>query len=300
MGKIAFIFSGQGAQYPGMGIDLYSYSNAFKKVLDMAEKSILDICFNGPSDMLNQTIYTQPCMFLMGLGCAAALEENNILCQGTAGFSIGELAALAYSKAFTQKNALDTVMFRAEVMASCAKEHKGIMYAVLGLEDMVVEKLCKKIKGCYPVNYNCPKQVVVSMLADTEEDFLRLVNESCIKVIKLKVSGAFHSPFMKKAEEDLEKYMGYVDFKKPDLCVYSNVTAKPYEGDYRLLCKQVSHSVLWKDIIANMIKDGFDVFIENGSNGVLTNMIKRIDNKVRTFNVYDVESLKAVTKGLLC
>jgi len=294
MGKVAFVFSGQGAQYPGMGKDLYSYSEAFKKVMDLADKKILDICFDGPEDILNMTINTQPCVFLTGLGCAEALKENGIHCDAVAGFSIGELAALAYAKAFSYSDAYSTVLLRAHIMEKCAKENPGVMYAVIGgLENKVLD-LCEKVSNCYPVNFNCPGQIVVSMSKDSENDFLKLSGYNGIKTVKLNVSGAFHSPFMKKAEDALIGHMSDIEFVRPVMPVYSNLLASPYEDDYMVLCKQVSNPVLWEKSIRNMINDGFDTFIETGSKKVLSNMIKRTDKYVRVFNVYDTESLKEV------
>jgi len=294
MGKIAFVFSGQGAQYPGMGKDLYSHSEAFKKVMDLADEKILDICFTGPAELLNETANTQPCVFLTGLGCAEALNENGVDCQAVAGFSIGELAALAYAKAFNYSDAYSTVLLRAQIMAFCAKENPGVMYAVIGTEEKIVFDLCKKVSNVYPVNFNCPGQIVVSMAAYSENDFLYLSDYYCLKTIKLNVSGAFHSPFMKKAEEALIVHMKDIKFTRPAIPVYSNLLSVPYGDDYEVLCRQVSHPVLWEKSIRNMINDGFDTFIETGSKKVLTNMIKRTDKDVRVFNVYDVESLKEV------
>lgn len=294
MGKVAFVFSGQGAQYPGMGTDLYSYSEAFKRVMDLADKKILDICFDGPEDILNMTVNTQPCVFLTSLGCAEALKENGIHCDTVAGFSIGELAALAYAKAFSYSDAYSTVILRAHIMEKCAKENPGVMYAVIGSEENKVFDLCEKVSNCYPVNFNCPGQIVVSMLKDSENDFLKLSGDKRIKTVKLNVSGAFHSVFMKKAEDALIGHMSDIKFVRPVMPVYSNLLAAPYEDDFMVLCKQVSHPVLWEKSIRNMINDGFDTFIEAGSKKVLSNMIRRTDKYVRVFNVYDTESLKEV------
>ncbi|MEE0857833.1 MAG: ACP S-malonyltransferase [Ruminococcus sp.] len=298
MGKIAFVFSGQGAQYSGMGKAMCDSSAAARAVFDMADSVRADTsrqCFEGTKEELCQTVNTQPCVFAADLAAARALEEKGIIPDCVAGFSLGEIAALAFSGILSDEEAFKLVCKRGELMDKAAKENKGAMAAVMKLSPEKVEEICSGFDKTYPVNYNSPAQTVVATTEENAEAFCEAVKEAGGKAKLLAVSGAFHSPFMAEAAEGLAQYMKDVEFSEPKLPIYSNYTAKPYEGDYKSLVRaQVESPVRWQTIIENMTAQGVDTFIEVGVGKVLTGLIKRIDDSVRAFKVETPEDIDAL------
>ncbi len=299
MGKIAFVFSGQGAQYPGMGKELYDNSPAAKAVFDMADsirEGTSAQCFEGTKEELSVTVNTQPCVFTADLAAARAVLEKGIKPDFVAGFSLGEIAALAFSGMLSDEKAFKLVCKRGELMDKAAKENPGAMLAVLKLPADKIEEICEKYPDTYPVNYNSPAQTVV---ATKEENVDALVEEfSALKgrAKRLAVSGAFHSPFMARAAQGLMEYMESLDFKNPEIPVYSNYTAKPYEGDYKSLVKaQVENPVRWQTIIENLAREGVDTIIEVGVGKTLTGLTGRINKDIKAVKVEnsaDLESLE--------
>ncbi len=298
MGKIAFVFSGQGAQYSGMGKELCESSAAAKAVWNMADsirKGTSAQCFEGSAEELNRTINTQPCVFTADLAAARALEEKGITPDCVAGFSLGEIAALAFSGILTDEEAFRLVTKRGELMDKAADENPGAMAAVMKISPEKAEEICSGFDKTYPVNYNSPAQTVVATTSENAEKFCEAVKEAGGRAKLLAVSGAFHSPFMANAAEGLADYMKDVDFKEPKLTVYSDVTAKPYEGDYRELVRaQVESPVRWQSIVENMIANGVDTFIEVGVGKTLTGLIKRINADVRAFKIETPEDIEAL------
>ena len=291
MGKVAFVFAGQGAQAVGMGKDLYASFDAVKELFDMSEAT-RDLCFTGPKDHLDITINTQPAVFLVDLACAAALSVKGIAADGAAGFSLGEVAAACYTGLMSRPQAFDFVTLRAKAMQECAEKNKGSMFAVLKLSAGQVEEACSSISGAYPVNYNAPGQTVVACADSSVEQLQQAVSELGGKSVKLAVSGAFHSEFMDEAGEKAAAYLKNVRFGTMRTPLYSNVTAQIYNDPKELLAKQVNHPVLWQKTIENMIGDGFDTFIEAGPGKTLSGLIKKIAPDVRTYNVSDMQSLE--------
>lgn len=298
MGKIAFIFSGQGAQYSGMGKELYDFSPAAKAVYDMADKvreGTSRQCFEGTTEELCKTVNTQPCVFTADLAAAYALVEKGIKPDCVAGFSLGEIAALAFSKMLSDEEAFKLVCKRGELMDKAATENPGAMAAVMKITPQQVEEICSKFDKTYPVNYNSPAQTVVATTSENADKFCEAVKEAGGRAKLLAVSGAFHSPFMAEAADGLAEYMENVDFSEPQTVIYSDVTAKPYEGDFKALVKaQVESPVKWQTIVENMVADGVDTFIEVGVGKTLTGLVKRINGDVKAFKVEtpaDIEAL---------
>lgn len=305
MGRIAFVFPGQGAQYPGMGKELTEVSPAAAEVFRMADSIRPETsrqCFVGSEEELRETKITQPCMFTVELAAAAALEEKGIHADMAAGFSLGELAALTYACVVDGSTTFNLVCSRGELMQRAAEAADTAMAAVVRLDNETVEQLCAQFDGVYPVNYNCPGQVSVAGLKEKMPDFSAAVKAAGGRAIPLKVSGGFHSPFMAQAAEDFGKLLEQVDFKNPAVPLYSNRTGRPYEGDMKqLLAKQICSPVRWESIIRHMIGEGVDTFIEVGPGSTLCGLIAKIDRNVRTFSVCDAESLeKCVSEVKAC
>ena len=295
MGKTVFVFSGQGAQTPGMGKSLYDNSPAAKAVFDMAEAirpGTIAQCFDGTKEELSITINTQPCVFAVDLAAAAAVKEKGITPDYVAGFSLGEIAALAFAGVLTYEDAFRLVCKRAEFMDEAANTEKGAMAAVMKLTHQRVEEICAGFKKAYPVNYNSPAQTVVAAAEDEIDALCDIVKAEKGKAVKLAVSGAFHSPFMDSASDKLAEYLKDVDYSEPQIPVYSNVTAQPYEGDFKALtAAQVKNPVKWQTTVENLIDEGADRFIEVGVGKTLTGLIKKINSDVQAINIQDKEGL---------
>ena len=298
MGKTVFVFSGQGAQVPGMGKSLYENSPAAKAVFDMAESirpGTIRQCFEGTKEELSVTINTQPCVFTADLAAAAAVQEKGIRPDFVAGFSLGEIAALAFAGMLSYEDAFRLVCRRAEVMDKAANENKGAMAAVMKLTPEKVEQICSEFEKAYPVNYNSPAQTVVAAAEDEIDGLCARVKEEKGKAVKLAVSGAFHSPFMSSAADALAEYLEGVELKDPEIPVYSNVTAQPYDGDYKaLVAAQVKSPVKWQKTVENLAQQGADSFIEVGVGKTLTGLIRKIDSELKAVNIETKEGLDAL------
>lgn len=296
MGKIAFVFPGQGAQYPGMGRELAEMSHAGAEVFRLADSirpGTSAQCFEGSEDALRETKTTQPCLFAVEMAAAAALTEAGIRADMTAGFSLGELAALTYSQVVDLSTSFPLVCRRGALMQAAAERVPAAMAAVVRLDGAAVESLCAQFDGVYPVNYNCPGQIAVAGRQAQMPAFSAAVKAAGGRAIPLKVSGGFHSPFMAEAAEAFGALLEEIPFRKPVIPLYSNRTGLPYGGDAKaLLAGQICSPVRWEAIIRHMIEAGADTFVEVGPGGTLRGLIAKIDPRVRAFGVSDRESFQ--------
>ena len=302
MSKIAFVFSGQGAQAPGMGKELYDCSPAAKAVFDLADSirpGTSQQCFEGTQEELNGTINTQPCLFACDLAAAKAAQERGIQPDCAAGFSLGEAAAVAFSGMLTEAEAFSMVCKRAELMNEAAQKNPGAMAAVMKLSPQQVETLCGPIENAWPVNYNSPKQTVVAASADTIDQVVEAASAQRGRAVKLAVSGAFHSPLMHSAADGLREYLASISLREEKLLVYANLTAEPYGEDKKeTMAAQCENPVRWQKTIENMIANGVDTFIEVGVGKTLAGLIKKINPEVTVYQIENKEGLDAAAEAL--
>lgn len=289
MGKIAFVFSGQGDQFPGMGKDLYEKYPVAKKIFNLCDEirpGTSAQCFNGTEDELKETKNTQPCLFAMELSATSVLIEKGIAPDVAAGFSLGEVVAATVSGAFDNETGFRLVCKRGELMQSEAEKFDTSMAAVVKLTPEQVREVCSKYSDVYPVNFNCPGQITVSGLSSQMTDFFADIKAAGGRAIPLKVKGAFHSPFMNEAAKAFAEELKTVEMKERNITLYSDMTAEPYGDDViGLLSSQICSPVQWETIIRNMVSDGVDTFIEIGPGKTLTNMIKKISADVKAVNI---------------
>ena len=281
--KQAYVFPGQGAQFSGMGKDLYEMNAEAKALFDKANEilgfNITEIMFSGTADELKQTKVTQPAVFLHSVILAKVM---NIQPAAVAGHSLGEFSALVAAGALSFEDGLRLVSKRAMAMQKCCESQPGGMAAILNLDDAVVEQVCSEIDGVVvAANYNCPGQLVISGADEA-------VNEACEKLkeagakraLRLPVGGAFHSPLMEAARAELEQAIAEVEFKTPVCPIYQNVDAMPHtdaESIKANLIAQLTAPVRWTQIAKNMIADGVESFTELGPGNVLQGLIKKVD-----------------------
>lgn len=302
MGKIAFVFAGQGAQYSGMGQSLCEASPAAKAVFDTADKlrpGTSEQCFTGTAEELSITKNTQPCLYCVDLAAAKALEEAGVKPDYVAGFSLGEIAALSYAGVFSEEQGFSFVCKRAEAMQKSGEENPGAMAAVLKLKNEQVEELCAGFEKVWPVNYNCPGQLVCAGEKSQIEEFCQKVAEIGGKAVPLAVSGGFHSPFMESASQALKEVLEPMELSAPQVPVYANYTAQPYDQTAKeLLTQQVKNPVRWQETVETLHSLGVDTFIECGPGKTLCGLIRKTVKGVKVMNVQDGESLQAAVEAV--
>lgn len=302
MGKIAFVFAGQGAQYSGMGSSLYQCSPAAKALFDSAEKyrpGTKEQCFFGSAEELKETKNTQPCIYLTELSAALALGEQGIFADACAGFSLGEISALAYAKAYSLEAGFQIVTLRGEAMQQAACEHDTAMAAVMKLDSKTVEEVCREFPHVYPVNYNSPVQTVISGSREELEQCKQKLGQLSCRVVDLPVSAAFHSPYMDNASESFGRMLQSFSILPPELPVYANTTALPYPEDViGMMTVQMKRPVRWVDTVQNMIADGVTDFIEVGPGKTLCGLIKKISSQVNLYHVEDEQTLTETVKAV--
>lgn len=297
MGKVAFLFAGQGAQYSGMGKSICEASPAAQNIFALADAKrpqTTNQCFEGDAATLSLTINTQPCLFCVDLACAEALREAGIEPDGVAGFSLGEVAALTFAKAFSTGDGFSLVCERAALMHDASEASKSGMVAILKLTTEKVIEICSCFEHCYPINFNCPGQIVAATLRDRSEALIAAVKQAGGRALSLPVSGGFHSPFMQPAYEGLQKALEHYSFAQPAVPVYANSTASPYPASNKqMLAEQLIRPVYWQKTLENMSADGFDTFIEVGAGKTLSSFVKKTLPDAKIANVQDADSLAA-------
>jgi [acyl-carrier-protein] S-malonyltransferase len=294
----AYVFPGQGAQYPGMGKDLYEQSAKAREMMEEANVCLgfrlTDIMFEGSVDDLKQTRVTQPAIFLHSVVLAGIMKQ--FYPGMVAGHSLGEFSALVASGALTFTEGLQLVYKRALAMQKACELETSTMAAVIGVEDKMVEDLCAEIAEIVvPANYNCPGQIVISgSLAGIDAAMELLSKKGAKRVLKLVVGGAFHSPLMEPARLELAEAIDAARFEKPVCPIYQNVNALPAtdpEIIRKNLVAQLTSPVRWTQTVRNMVKDGAELFTEIGPGKVLQGLVKKIDPNVQTAGIEGFESI---------
>ncbi len=305
MTKIAFCFPGQGSLEMGMGKDIAEAFPAAREVYRIgSEASGLDLerlCFDTPLDEMVETEVQQPALVATSLAILAAMRERGLEADVVVGHSVGEFAALAAAGSLGTGEAIGLVRERGLAMAEAAKQRPGTMAAILGLADEEVEKLCRKIVGVWPANYNCPGQIVISGEREAvEECCAEAESLGARRAVRLKVSGAFHSPLVARAADRLKPAIDKVRFPEPLTPFMSTVTAKvePAQKLATLLVDQLTAPVRFTQAATELIRSGATTFVEVGPGNVLSGLVKRIDRGVKTISVNSPESLERAEEAL--
>jgi len=303
--KIAFCFPGQGSLEPGMGRDIAEAvpeaMEVFERGSEAAGLDLRRLCFEAPLEEVMQTEVQQPALVATSLAVLAALRVRGLTPDYVVGHSVGEFAALAAAEALDTGEAIGLVRERGLAMAEAARQHPGSMAAILGLEDEIVERLCRRILGVWPANYNCPGQIVIS-----GED--GAVDECCLeaqlagarRAVKLKVSGAFHSPLVARAADRLRPAIDRVRISEPVAPFVSTVTAKiePMQRIGGLLVDQLTAPVRFTQATRELMREGVRTFVEVGPGNVLSGLVKRIDRSARAVSVSDMAGVEKLAETL--
>ncbi|WP_293957322.1 MULTISPECIES: ACP S-malonyltransferase [unclassified Sphingobacterium] len=288
--KTAYVFPGQGAQFVGMGQDLYNLNDETKALFEQANDilgfRITDIMFSGTDEELKQTKVTQPAIFLHSVILAKALGES-FQPDMVAGHSLGEFSALVAAGALSFEDGLKLVAQRANAMQKACELQPSTMAAILGLEDAIVEDICAQVdEVVVAANYNCPGQLVISGSIEGVDKACALLTEAGAKrALKLNVGGAFHSPLMESAKVELQAAIEAVEVLSPSCPIYQNIDAKPQTDPVVIkqnLIAQLTGPVRWTQTVQNMLADGATAFVEVGPGNVLQGLVKKVDRQAQT------------------
>ncbi len=301
MSKVAIVFSGQGAQYVGMGEDIYKEYPEVRAIYETASEvlgyDMAALCFQDKENKLNLTEYTQPAILTACFATYSLLQAKGVQVDYFAGLSLGEYTALVAAGGLDFADAAKLVKFRGKYMQEEVPVGKGTMAAIIGLKDEKVIEICQLAseKGIVsPANFNCPKQVAIAGEIEAVDYAIELAKEAgALKAVKLDVSAPFHTEMLVGAGEKLEKELDKLEIKDLHTPVVSNVTAEAYTSGIKdLLIKQVSSPVQWTKSVQYMIAEGVDTFIEVGTDKTLSSFIRKIDKKVTRYTLKDLESLE--------
>lgn len=305
MDKIAFCFPGQGAFEAGMGRDI---AEAVPAAMDVYRRGsaacgldLAHLCFEADAEELYDTSVQQPALVATSLAMLAAVRSLGIEPDVVVGHSVGEFAALAAAQAIGDEEAIGLVRERGLAMAEAAAAHPGSMAAILGLEDEVVEQLCRRILGVWPANYNCPGQIVISgENPAVDECCAAAEEEGARRTVKLKVSGAFHSPLVARAADRLRPAVERIKFQEPVAPFMSTVTARLEDASRMgpLLVDQLTAPVRFTQAAGALVRDGVRTFVEVGPGNVLSGLVKRIDRSVKTISVNNLAALEKLEEQL--
>ena len=306
MKSIAFIFPGQGSQYVGMGRELFENFSVAKKIFEEADDtlhfSVSALCFKGPEEALKLTENTQPAVLTTSVAALKVLQaEKGVAPQFTAGHSLGEYSALVASEALTFSQAVKVVRLRGKFMQEAVPVGEGAMAAVLGMEREQVEKLCEEISSgevLAPANFNSPGQIVIAGHSKAVQRAIERVKQEGKKAVLLPVSAPFHSSLMKPAGERLEKALEEISVSDLKIPVVTNVEAEANTSKDRvkeLLVAQVSSPVRWEESMRKMVGKGIEQVVEIGPGKDLSGLMKRIDSRVETKNLEDLQTLKKIS-----
>jgi [acyl-carrier-protein] S-malonyltransferase len=303
--KVAFMFPGQGSYEAGMGRDIAEAVPEAMAVYDAGSLAtgidLKEVCFHGPVEDLLDTKLQQPALVATSLAIHEAVRARGFTPDFVVGHSVGEFAALGAAGALSAADAIALVRHRGIVMAEAAEERPGSMAAILGLADEVVEGICRKIANVWPANYNCPGQIVISGQHDAVgEVCAEAEREGARRAVRLRVSGAFHSPLVERAADKLRPAVERIHFSPPRTAFISTVTAKLEDANHyrELLVRQLTAPVKFTQAARELVGKGVTVFVEVGPGNVLTGLLKRIDRSVRTISVSNLAELNELEERL--
>ena len=305
MSKIAFMFPGQGSFEAGMGREIAEAVPEAMAVYEAGSEAsgldLMHLCFEAPAEELLDTEVQQPALVATSLAIEAALRARGIVPHYVVGHSVGEFAALGAAESMSVLEAIRLVRERGLAMAAAAKERPGSLAAILGLADEIVESLCHKIAGVWPANYNCPGQLVVSgETPSVDECCSEAEKEGARRAVRLRVSGAFHSPLVAHAADRLRPAIDRVPFRDPRPAFMSTVTAKIEDAHRlpKLLVDQLTAPVRFTQAAGELIGQGVTTFVEVGPGNVLSGLLKRIDRSVKAISVNDLKSLDQAAESI--